>query len=102
MLMDKPVHHVQFGRGVIIAVREDAVFVNFKGDRGRGVTRKFLIATLFDDESFPKAKNAEVWATKGLGPKRPVKPATPDAAWAAMLAKTPPKPKPGEPGDQPD
>lgn len=65
MLVGKPVQHTRFGAGKIVAADADTVSVNFAGARGRGVTRKFLRAALFDDENFPKAQNPEVWATRG-------------------------------------
>ncbi len=65
MLVGKPVQHTRFGAGTIVGAEGDTVSVNFAGARGRGTTRKFLRAALFDDETFPKALNAEVWATRG-------------------------------------
>jgi hypothetical protein len=66
VLVGKPVHHAQFGPGVVREVRGDTAYVYFEGARGRGISRKFLVEALFNDGLFPKAKNAEVWKTRGL------------------------------------
>lgn len=72
MLKGKPVHHAQFGRGTVVGETEDTVSINFQPERGRGFTRKFMTSALFEDTHFPKAQNAEVWATrKPKGPGRP-------------------------------
>ena len=68
MLKGKPVHHATFGDGTVVGVGEDTVSVNFQGARGRGFTRKFLLEALFDDEHFPRARNAAAWATRKQGP----------------------------------
>lgn len=73
MLQGKPVHHAHFGRGTVVGVGEDTVSINFQGPRGRGFTRKFMRVALFDDEHFPKALNAEVWATRKQGPSGPAR-----------------------------
>lgn len=65
MLKGKRVNHTKFGTGTIVAAEGDTVSVNFIGPSGRGTTRKFLRAALFEDEAFPKAQNAEVWAARG-------------------------------------
>lgn len=66
MLKGKTVQHVAYGAGTIIEAKGDTVFVHFKGGGGRGATRKFLTVALFNDDLFPRQKNAEVWATRGM------------------------------------
>lgn len=65
MLNNLVVHHGTYGPGTVIATQNDTVSVHFKGG-GRGATRRFLIAALFDDDLFPRAKNAALWKLRGF------------------------------------
>lgn len=65
MLNNLVVHHATYGPGTVIATQADTVSVHFKGG-GRGATRKFLIAALFNDDMFPRAKNAALWKLRGM------------------------------------
>lgn len=58
-----------FGKGQIVAVSGDTVSVHFRGERNRGVTRKFLRAALTDNDTFPRHLNPDVWADKGTKPE---------------------------------
>jgi hypothetical protein len=65
MLKDLVVHHATYGPGTIVAATDDTASVHFRG-AGRGATRRFLIAALFDDDLFPRARNAALWKLRGF------------------------------------
>ena len=99
MLQGKTVFHATFGPGTVVSVKEDVAYVQFRG-AGRGATRKFLTEALFNDELFPRAKNAEVWKVRGMDAfkrsNRLVRKTESEAMWEAihLASKRTPPPDP--------
>jgi hypothetical protein len=64
-VVGKNVEHKVFGKGQIVLASEDTVSVHFRtGQRNRGVTRKFMRTALYDNDTFPRHLNAEIWADR--------------------------------------